>query len=223
MNKILVVEDDEMLNAGLCYNLNQQGYEAMPVYNYKSAKLQLEKDWQLIILDVNLPDGNGFELCQYIQSSKKIPVLFLTANDLDEDVIRGFELGADDYITKPFNILVFLQRVKVILRRYDYSKDSTFLCGNLKVDFEKRTITKKGIALNLTPTEYKLLYILSSNPNKVVTRRILLEELWDQYGNYVEEHALTIQISRLRSKIADEQYSYIKTIYGMGYQWSEAY
>lgn len=222
MKRILVIEDDEMLNAGLCYNLQMEGFEAAPAFGAKTAKkLWKEKSFDLILLDGNLPDGDGFAVSREIRKESKVPIVFLTARDMDEDMIEGFENGADDYITKPFNIKIVIQRIKAILRRCegDDTVEKVLQCGNLAVDFESHTVKKHGKLLTLTPTELKLLHRFCLNPGQVLTRQILLEKLWDQDGNFVDEHTLTINISRLRAKIADEEYAYIKTIYGVGYKW----
>lgn len=222
MKRILVIEDDEMLNAGLCYNLQMEGFEAAPAFGAKTAKkLWKEKSFDLILLDGNLPDGDGFAVSREIRKESKVPIVFLTARDMDEDMIEGFENGADDYITKPFNIKIVIQRIKAILRRCegDDTVEKVSQCGNLAVDFESHTVKKHGKLLTLTPTEFKLLHRFCLNPGQVLTRQILLEKLWDQDGNFVDEHTLTINISRLRAKIADEEYAYIKTIYGGGYKW----
>lgn len=221
MSKILVVEDDEMLNAGICFNLQKAGHEPIPANDLTSAQPFIKKQAvDLILLDVNLPDGNGFEFARKIKSYNRKPFIFITAHELDDEMIKGFELGADDYITKPFNIKVVMQRIQAVLRRVEgTSHDTAFTCGNLTIDFETHTVKKSGENLSLTPTEFKLLYVFVKNSGMALTRSLLLEKLWDNEGNFVDEHTLTINISRLRSKISDETYHYIKTIYGMGYQW----
>jgi DNA-binding response OmpR family regulator len=221
MKSILIIEDDEMLNSGLCYNLNLEGYQTGSAYDIATAKKKFaEQDWALCILDVNLPDGDGIIYGKELRKQSRIPIIFLTARDMDADMIRGFDAGADDYITKPFNIRILMQRVQAILRRLQAADDNEiFQCGNLEVDFKAYIVKKSGKPLTLTPTEYKLLYKFCKNPGNILTRQVLLEDLWDKNENYVDEHTLTINMSRLRSKIADETYSYIKTIYGMGYQW----
>lgn len=220
MKGILIIEDDEMLNAGLCYNLQMEGYEAVPAFDAGGAwKLVNEREFALVLMDVNLPDEDGFTLGRRIREKSSVPIIFLTANDMDEDMIKGFEAGADDYITKPFNIRVVLQRIQAILRRCEGTKSSVLNCGNLEIHFDRQTVLKQGRPLVLTPTEFKLLSKFCSNQTQVLTRQILLEDLWDADGNFVDEHTLTINISRLRSKISDDKYSYIKTIYGVGYQW----
>lgn len=221
MKRILVVEDDEMLGAGLCYNLELEGFKTTLVQNFADAAERIETElWDMVILDVNLPDGDGFSLAEKIQRRAKTPLIFLTACDLDDDILKGFELGADDYITKPFNIKIVIKRINAVFRRTEASRKELFVCGNLEIDFEKRTASKNGEPLILTPTEFKLLQLFCKNPGKVLTRKILLESLWDNEGNFVDEHTLTINVSRLRSKISDESSDYIKTIYGMGYEWS---
>lgn len=230
MNKILVVEDDAALNAGLCYNLQAAGYAAVPAYTIEGARRAYSEECALVILDVNLPDGSGLDFARELRMTETVPVLMLTALDMDEDVMKGFDAGADDYITKPFNVEILLRRVRAVLRRQEMQsgddqkaeKDSPqnlILCGNLEIDTEGYTVKKSGAPVKLTPTEFKLLFKLCQNPERVLTRRILLEEIWDTQGNFVDEHALTVQMSRLKQKLGDSEYTYIKTVYGLGYQW----
>lgn len=221
MKSILVVEDDEMLGAGLCYNLELEGFKTTLVQSFEEAGKKIEeKSWEMVILDVNLPDGDGFSLAKKIRLKDRTPLIFLTACDLDDDILKGFELGADDYITKPFNIKIVVKRINAVFRRTEVSRKELFICGNLEIDFEKRTATKNEKPLVLTPTEFKLLQLFCKNPGKVLTRKMLLESLWDNEGNFVDEHTLTINVSRLRSKISADTFAYIKTIYGMGYEWT---
>lgn len=221
MKKVLVIEDDEMLNAGMCFNIQKEGHEPISVMDLTSAEPYIKnQEIDLILLDVNLPDGNGFDFAKKISEYNQKPLIFLTAHELDDEVIKGFELGADDYITKPFNLKIAMQRINAVLRRSDGSPKTTiYSCRNLHVDFDTHTVKKNEEIIHLTPTEYKLLYTFVKNPNIALTRSLLLEKLWDNEGNFVDEHTLTINISRLKNKIADDQYTYIKTIYGMGYQW----
>lgn len=222
MKRILVVEDDEMLNAGLCYNLQMEGLEAAPAYSLKQADaLWREMQCSLILLDVNLPDGDGFSFAKEVRKESDVPIVFLTAKDMDEDMIAGFESGADDYITKPFHVKIVMQRIRAILRRCQKKeKEHLIYCGNLEIDLENHTVKKSEKPVILTPTEFKLLQRFCTNPGQVLTRQVLLEKLWDVEGNFVDEHTLTINVSRLRSKISDAEYSYIKTIYGVGYKWT---
>lgn len=222
MKRILVVEDDMMLNAGLCYNLELDKYQAISAHDTTAALEKIKTETiDLIVMDVNLPDGSGFDLCKEIKMIKDVPIVFLTARDLEADVMEGFELGADDYITKPFNINIFRKKVAAILKRSGKLFDKNiYVCGDLAIDFDKLTATVKDKPITLTATEYKILKVFTSNPYIMLTRQVLLEKLWDFEGNFVNEHALTVNINRLRSKIETEDKKYIKTVYGMGYLWA---
>ena len=199
MNKllILVVEDDLALSAGLCFELDAGGYLTVAAYTVRKAVQLLEnEEFALVLLDVNLPDGNGFELCREIKNKKpQLPVIFLTANDLEEDVLNGFDLGAEDYVTKPFNM-------------------------NILLDFKTLTAVREKERLPVTPNEYKLLKVLTENAGNILPRKNLLEQLWDAGGNFIDDHTLTVTMNRLRGKIEDEAHTYIKTVRGMGYIWT---
>jgi len=222
MSCILVVEDDVILNSGLCYNLELDHYNAVPAHNVAEALKKLKTEpFNLIILDVNLPDGDGFELCKKIKSIQDTPVIFLTARDLEADVMAGFDLGADDYITKPFNINIFRRKVTAVLKRSGKPTDkNTYICDDLVIDFNKLATTIGDEPVLLTPIEYKILKIFTSNSNILLTRKVLLEKLYDVDSNFVDEHALTVNINRLRNKIETENKKFIKTVYGMGYVWA---
>lgn len=240
---ILIIEDDIFLAEGLRLNLEIAGYTAECVHTAGDACGRLgiaargadegNKTPDLILLDVNLPDGDGFSLAENIKEMLSYtPILFLTARDMDEDMLRGFRAGADDYITKPFNVQVLTERIRAVLKRCAIRTHSTgvtqektdndqriYRTGNLEIDFASYEVKKNGQRLTLTPTEFRLLEKFCRNEGCVLTRNVLLEELWDNEGNYVDEHTLTLFVSRLRRKIADEQYSYIKNVYGTGYRW----
>ena len=221
MNKILVAEDDMMLNSGLCYNLELDGYQAVPAHDPAAALEKIQKEsFDLIILDVNLPDEDGFSLCKKIKAVRDTPVVFLTARDLESDVMKGFDLGADDYVTKPFNINIFRKKVAAVLKRSKRETDrALYTCGDLAIDFDKLMASVRDVPVMLTPTEYKILKIFTGNPGVLLTRRVLLEKLYDVDANFVDEHALTVNINRLRSKIETGDRKYIHTVYGMGYLW----
>lgn len=222
MKKILVVEDDVMLNSGLCYNLELDDYKVVPAHDAAAALEKIKNEtFDLMILDVNLPDSDGFELCKSIRAARDIPVIFLTARDLETDVMKGFDLGADDYITKPFSINIFRKKVTAVLKRSgEPASQKLYLCGDLVIDFDKLTATIKDEPVVFTPTEYKILKIFTRNPGVLLTRQILLERLYDLDSNFVDEHALTVNINRLRNKIETGGSRYIKTVYGMGYLWA---
>ena len=220
--RILVVEDDRLLNSTLCYNLTTVGYQVDAALTKADAIGQTEKqNYELIVLDVNLPDGNGFDFCREIKERRPdTAVIFLTANDMESDMLKGFELGADDYVTKPFPISVFQKKVSALLSRITKQSGGDFYDdGNLLINFSELTAALSGQAVTFTPLEYRLLKVLTSNSKQVLTRGQLLEKLWDAEENYVDEHALTSAISRIRGKIEVNVYQYIKTVYGMGYMW----
>ncbi len=221
MRKILLVEDDKDLNAGLVYDLETEGYQVYTAFTLKEGeKLFEEKEPDLVLLDLNLPDGEGFVFCRQVKARKDIPVIFLTARDMEQDEMKGFDCGADDYITKPFKMPILNRRIEAALRRSGTKTvRNVFDDGYLNIDFDRLTATRKGDMLTLTPTEYKILRVLTANSDKVMTKRILLEKIWDSSGNFVDEHALAVNINRLRKKIESEGHEYIKTLYGMGYQW----
>lgn len=225
MAKILVVEDDLPLSTGLCFELDTSGYLTVAAYNCQKALKLIKIDhFDLAILDINLPDGDGFELCREIKKEQpQLPVLFLTAKDLEQDVLKGFDLGADDYVTKPFHMQILKRRVEVALRQgaeNTKALEEGYDDGFLRLDFRTLTAVRNGEQQPITPNEYKLLKILTAHAGNLVTRQILLEKLWDCDGNYVDDHTLTVTMNRLRAKIEDVSHSYIRTVRGMGYIWT---
>lgn len=225
MSRILVVEDDLALSAGLCFELDSSGYLSVSAYTYQKAfHLALEDKFDLVLLDVNLPDGNGFDLCRAIKEVyPMLPVIFLTANDLEQNVLDGFDLGAEDYVTKPFSMKILLRRVEAVLRRTGSSKaeesSQRWSDGFLTLDFAALSARRGSETLSITPNEYKLLRSLTENAGKILTRQVLLERLWDSGGNFIDDHTLTVTMNRLRAKIEDDTHAYIQTVRGMGYIW----
>ncbi|MCI9023086.1 MAG: response regulator transcription factor [Dorea sp.] len=233
MQKILIVEDDQDLNSSLRYAIEKSGYSAVPAYSVREAKAICTKEIpRLILLDVNLPDGEGFELCRWVKGHKEVPVLFLTARDLEEDVLSGYDLGADDYVTKPFSMKILLKKIEVILKRGSQGVASAgeepgiraesnriFDDGYLKIDPDNAKVCMGGKELSVTPTELRLLREFILNQGRLLTYNILLERLWENGGQFVDKHALAVNVNRLRRKIEDEEHKYISNVYGMGYQW----
>ncbi len=223
MERILVVEDDLTLSAGLCFELDNAGYLTVAAYNCTKARRLLKSDsFDLALLDVNLPDGNGFGLCREIKEGHPdLPVIFLTANDLESDILEGFDQGAEDYVTKPFNIQILLRRIDVALRRRGKKDEPAreWNDGFLSLDFDGLTAEKGKEKLAITPNEYKLLRVLTENAGNILTRQLLLERLWDSGGNFIDDHTLTVTMNRLRAKIEDSTHTYIQTVRGMGYIW----
>jgi len=220
--KLLVVEDDRILNDTLCYNLSAAGYHVDAAMTKSEAARFFEKQaYDLIVLDIRLPDGNGFDFCRYIKQRRPdTAVIFLTANDLESDMLKGFELGADDYVTKPFPISVFQKKVSALINRIQkQTGGDCYSDGNLLINFSEAAASLSGKPVIFTAMEYRLLRVFVKSPNVVLTRQVLLEKLWDLDGNFVDEHALTAAISRVRGKLEAGGFPYIKTVYGMGYMW----
>lgn len=223
MKRILLVEDDTLLNKTLTYNLISEGYHVVSALNTSMAVESLARaEYDLVLLDINLPDGNGYELCKCIKpKSPDTLVIFLTANDQESDQIRGYEVGAVDYITKPFSIEALLRKIRAMFAMLEHrglAKDF-YDDGRLFLDFSEQSASLNGKAITLSAMEYKMLYLFCKNSKQILTRQRLLERLWDAEENYVDEHTLTSAVSRIRGKIEADGDTYIKTIYGMGYQW----
>ena len=222
---ILIIEDDITLNKGIMLTLRQNDINIKQAFTLEDSRNILKKEKiDLIILDVNLPDGNGFDFCKEIRGKSTIPIIFLTACDMELDIVTGLELGADDYITKPFSLMVLRARVMVALRRLENkNSNNKITIDNLILDFDKMEFTKDNNKINLSKTEQKLLKMLITNKGRVLTREQLIDNVWDNDSEFVEENALTVNIKRLREKIEDNKSKpkYIKTVYGIGYIFSE--
>ena len=225
MKKILIVEDDNLLNKTLNYNLTSDGYSITSVTNIQNATTKLKNEhFDLALLDVNLPDGNGYDLCRLINPQySDTMVIFLTANDQESDQIRGYEVGAVDFITKPFSIVALQRKISAMFTMLEHHKPTKNIYddGKLFLDFSEQVASLNGNTISLSATEYKMLHLFCKNPKRVLTRQQLLEKLWDIDEKFIDEHTLTTTISRIRSKIeTDGNIPYIKTIYGMGYMWT---
>lgn len=223
MSKILLVEDDSTLAIGLEYSLKNEGYEIDVANNlFKARELFSVGNYQLILLDVMLPDGNGYEFCKEIREESNIPIIFLTACDEEVNVVMGLDIGADDYISKPFRIRELISRIKSVLRRYgEDGLGKVLVSGDIKLYFLEGKVEKYGEEVSLTPIEYKLLANFMKNPNQVLSRSNILESLWDTGGEFVDDNTLSVYIKRLREKIEDNSSTpiYIKTVRGLGYKW----
>lgn len=219
--KLFVLEDDAAIGMGLSYSLKNEGYDVNVAKNVKSAYEILNKEtFSLYILDLTLPDGSGYDVCREIKKSGDFPVIFLTAYDDEVNVVMGLELGADDYISKPFRVKELLARIKSVLRRYSKdSPDGIVSVGSIKVNTNEAKIYKNGAEIILTAMEYKLLLIFINNRGKVLSRQRLLEDIWDVAGDFVNDNTLTVYIKRLRDKIEEDpaKPQIIKTVRGLGY------
>jgi two-component system response regulator VicR len=226
MKTILLVEDDKTIVMGLEYSLQQEGYGVICCYNTADAlKAVREKSFDLALLDLSLPDGSGYDICRSIRESGDTPVVFLTARDEEVNVVMGLDMGADDYITKPFRVRELMSRIRGVLRRAektDGPKDELRL-GRLVINTRQARVTRDGEELMLTALEYRLLLTFAAHPGQVLTRSQLLEGIWDIAGDFVTDNTLSVYVRRLREKVEDDPNSpaLIQTVRGLGYRAGE--
>lgn len=221
MRKILLVEDNEIIVKGLKYLLEQEKFDIKIAKNIVEAKTMIKKQkFDLYLLDITLPDGDGYEICQYVKKQKDVPVIFLTAKDEELNVVQGLDMGADDYIIKPFRNRELISRIKSVLRRYyhDEINENQIKCRDVIIDSNKAVVYKAGKEIIFTSLEYKILYMLISNKNILVTREQILDKIWDVEGNFVNDNTLTVYIKRIRNKLDDKEGKFIQTVRGIGYK-----
>lgn len=220
MKHILLVEDNDTIIIGLKYSLEQENFKVISAQNVSEFNKEINKnEIDLVLLDISLPDGNGFEICKKIKSKKDIPVIFLTAQDEETSVVLGLDLGADDYIVKPFRTRELISRINSVLRRYGHNESNLIQYKNIKIDTSSAKVYKDNEEIIFTSLEYKILLMLFSNQNKLISREQLLEKIWDIAGNFVNDNTLTVYIKRIREKLGDE--TIIKTVRGLGYRIGE--
>lgn len=224
MNRILLVEDDLALAMGIEYSLKAEDYIVDVAHDVKTSKVLInQNDYDLVILDIMLPDGNGFQLCEYIRADNNTPVIFLTAQDEEVNIVMGLELGGDDYITKPFRIKELLSRIKAVLRRTKgISTEGLLISNNIKLSQIENSVYINDKEIQLTPSEFKLLVNLMKHPRQALSRMKILEDLWDVDGDFIDDNTLSVYIRRLREKIEEDSSNpiYIKTVRGVGYRWN---
>ena len=216
--KIMLVEDNEAIIMGLEYLLVQAGYEILTARRASEAERILDREGcDLILLDISLPDGNGFELCKKIKQNSNVPIIFLTASEEETDVVKGLDMGADDYVIKPFRNRELVSRIKRVLCRN--GKESTVLqCRNISLDTETGRVAVDGCEVSLTKLDYKLLCRLMSHPGRLFGRDEILAEIWDVSGNFVNDNTLSVTMKRIREKLGDVDGQFIRTVRGMGYR-----
>lgn len=218
MKKILVVEDDEGLREGIALALQREDFQFTLCAQLGQALHTLEEgaDFDLVLLDLNLPDGSGYELLKRIKRQRDIPVIILTANDWEMDEVRGLELGAEDYITKPFSLMVLRARIDKALRS---AGKRTWRFGQLSFSFEEMRFFRGAEEIILSRTEQKLLHLLVENRNYVLGRAQLVDRIWTDGAEYVDENALSVTVNRLRNKLGEGADGHLQTVYGKGYIW----
>lgn len=222
MKEILIVEDDKTISLGLEYYLTQEGFGVDIASTCREALARLQiQNYDILLLDCGLPDGSGFDLFQEIRKISTVPIIFLTAIDDEVSIVMGLDMGADDYITKPFKARELLSRIKNVLRRSNSKNASNVIhIKNLTIDTLQAKVLKNGVDVMLTALEYKILLILAFNPNRVFTREEILADIWDVNEEYVNDNTLTVYIKRLREKIEDDKDhpQIIQTVRGIGYK-----
>ena len=225
MSKILLLEDDLSLINGLSFAFRKQGFELAVVRTLKEAnELWGEGKYDLLVLDVSLPDGTGYKFCKKVRQVSKVPIIFLTASDEEMNIIMGLDIGGDDYITKPFKLGVLVSRINALLRRAKgfNSTDTELQSNGIKVLMLQGQVFKNEKLIDLTAAEYKLLCLFMKNPNVVLTKEQILDKLWDCEGNYIDSSTLTVYMRRLRMKIEDNpsEPQMLLTVRRMGYKWN---
>lgn len=222
MKYIMILEDDEDLASGIEMALKGEEYTFFLCQSIREADELLNRQkFDLLILDVNLPDGSGFDLCRRVRKSSKVSIILLTARDVELDIVAGLECGADDYITKPFSLMVLRARIRALLRRMESKQEEEYEKGEFLFEFATMEFKKNGKSIELSKTEQRILYLLVFNPGQIITRERLMEWVWPDGTEYVEDNALSVGIRRLRDKLEKRpsKPQYIKTIYGKGYMW----
>ena len=219
MYNILLIEDDRPLNKAISVYFKKEKFYVLSSFSGQEAlDILSQNNLDLIILDINLPDLSGFDLIEQIKIiNSNSPILILSACDLDSAILHGFNLGAEDYVTKPFNIEILHKKINVILKRN--TKNTFYKDDHLFFDKNTSKLVIDNKEIKLTPLEFKLLSLFLENQNQIILKETIIEKIWDSNENYVDEHTLLVNISRLRNKIEDDKHHYIKTVYGLGYRW----
>ena len=223
MKTILIIEDDNNLSRGIAFSLEKEGFAVYCAETLNTGRdLFIRNSIDLVILDLNLPDGDGVDFCKYIRKESSVPIIMLTARDLETDEITGFSAGADDYITKPFSVFILRARLESVLRRYNGSGEKVFQFGAFKLDTSHCKLFRYDEEIPISTTEYRLLKYFMGNIGKVLSKEQILSELWENHFGYIDDNTLSVNINRLRSKIEDnpKKPQIIKNIYGIGYVWA---
>ena len=218
---LLIIEDDETIRMGLTYYLEQENFKVLEAKDAKEGKEKYTNNKiDIVLLDVNLPDKNGFDLFKELKENKDVPIIFLTANDLEISIVRGLDMGADDYITKPFKARELISRIKSVLRRTNKQNTNIIKIKDITIDLNQAKVFKNNMDVMLTALEYKILLTLALNPNIVFTREKILADIWDVNEEFVNDNTLTVYIKRIREKIENDPSNprIIETVRGVGYK-----
>lgn len=223
MNRILIVEDDKTIALGVEYALQTEGFKVFKACRFQKAiEIVKEQNVDLALLDINLPDGNGYDLCREIKKIDPIPVIFLTVYDEEANIVMGLDMGGDDYLTKPFRIKELVARINAVLRRNNKNSEVTkeFTYKDIYINCDEGKVYKNNSEISITSMEYRLLLMLFSNQGRIISRQQILNKIWDIDGEFINDNTLTVSIKRLREKIEEDFHNpkIIKTIRGLGYK-----
>ena len=219
MTKILLVEDDKSLALGIVYTFKEDGFECVHAHTVKEARELFDSSFDIVVMDVELPDGNGYDLCKEIREKSDIPIIFLTSYDDEINIVMGLDMGADDYVTKPFQLKVLMSRIKANIRRRTPQRSNIIKAGNLQINTELCAAFVGDSKLELTATELRLLTLFITNSNKTLTRESILERLWDNQGKYIDDNTISVHIRHIREKLRSfDSDATIITIRGIGYR-----
>lgn len=217
MKQLLLIEDDVNLNNGVTLQLKKAGYDVLSAYNLQEARYLFAKhEIDLVISDINLPDGNGVVFCQEIRQTSSVYLIFLTALDQEIDIVTGYDIGADDYLTKPFSLQVLLSKVNALLRRLNKESSQYLYSGNVRVGINEMKVYLNDELVNFSKTELQLLIYLMKNAKQIVSKEQILSQVWDLEGSFIDENTVTVNVSRIKSKIGTDT---IKNVRGLGYIW----
>lgn len=225
MSTILIIEDDESIGKGIAFVLQKDGYSVTLSSSLaEGLSVFANSDIDLIILDLNLPDGDGLRFCEEIRRKSRVPILVLTARDMESDEVAGLLAGADDYVTKPFSLSVLRARVESLLRRASAPDATTLHAGRFTIDTRQCRVARDGEDISVSATEYRLIYLLATHAGQILSKDQILAALWDHEGAFVDENTLSVNISRVRAKLeVDPRHpTVIKTVHGLGYMWVKA-
>ena len=222
MAKILLLEDDESLNRGISLKLKKEGHEVLSAFGVTEARKIWGPDIDLIISDITMEDGSGMEFCRKIRENSDVHIIFLTALDSEVDIVNGYDAGADDYITKPFSLMVLISKVNALMRRISVFKGEgeIYASGDIKVSLKEMKVHRDGQEIVLSKKELKLLLYFLEHPKQIISKEQILEAVWDIDGQFVDDNTVPVTISRLKKKLDEgKDHEYIKNVRGLGYLW----
>lgn len=219
MKQILLLEDDESLNKGICLKLTKEGYQVLSAYTIREARSIFETEIiDLVICDITLPDGNGLDFGKTVRERSDVILIYLTAMDQEIDIVNGYDVGADDYITKPFSVNILTSKVNAFMRRLYQKEIEVFISGDIEVVVKEMQVKKAGTLISLSKTELQLLILFLENSGQILSKDRILDNVWGNDGQFVDDNTVTVNISRLKNKLGTE---YIANVRGLGYIWTE--